>query len=243
MRILLTNDDGISAPGLAVAEEIAADARRPRRRGLGRRPRLRAVGRRPLRLLRPADAPRAARAPPLRRRGLARRLRARRACTRSSRTARPTWSSPGSTAATTSPRTRSTPAPSAARMEGGAARRPRRSRSRSTSARPPPAARPLRRRPRPRRRRSCAGSSTPPAWPTGPYAVFYNVNFPPVPADGGARHPRHLPGPPRARRPSACCRTSRRTAGTFLWLTHGHGNADTPARLGLRANATTASSP
>ena len=49
MRILVTNDDGISAPGLEVAEEIARRARRPRRRGLGRRARLRAVRRRALR--------------------------------------------------------------------------------------------------------------------------------------------------------------------------------------------------
>ena len=38
--------------------------------------------------------------------------------------------------------------------------------------------------------------ATPRAWPPGSYAVFYNVNFPAVPAGGGARHPRHLPGPP-----------------------------------------------
>ena len=43
MRILVTNDDGISAPGLEVAEEIAAATRRPCRRGLGRGARLRAV--------------------------------------------------------------------------------------------------------------------------------------------------------------------------------------------------------
>ena len=49
------------------------------------------------------------------------------------------------------------------------------------------------------------------AWPRAPYAVFYNVNFPPVPPRSGPRHARDLPGPPRRRRPSGCCRTSRRT--------------------------------
>ncbi len=33
-------------------------------------------------------------------------------------------------------------------------------------------------------------------WPASPYAVFYNVNFPPVPAAERARHQGDLPGPP-----------------------------------------------
>jgi glycine/D-amino acid oxidase-like deaminating enzyme len=55
MRILVTNDDGINAPGLAVLEEIAADIAGPEGRGLGGRPRVRAVGRRAQDQLHPPD--------------------------------------------------------------------------------------------------------------------------------------------------------------------------------------------
>ena len=64
------------------------------------------------------------------------------------------------------------------------------------------------------------------AWPEAPYGVFYNVNFPPVPAaevrgvratfQGYRRLPTFGVLPhvaPNGR--------------TYLWLTHGHGNADT----------------
>jgi 5'-nucleotidase len=40
MRILITNDDGISAPGLAVCEALAAELAGPAGRGLGGRARL-----------------------------------------------------------------------------------------------------------------------------------------------------------------------------------------------------------
>ena len=55
MRILITNDDGINAPGLEVLTDHRRRDRRPRRRGLDRRPRLRTIRRRPLHQLHPSD--------------------------------------------------------------------------------------------------------------------------------------------------------------------------------------------
>ena len=55
MRILITNDDGINAPGLEVLTEIATELAGPAGRGLDGRPGLRAVGRRPLHQLHPPD--------------------------------------------------------------------------------------------------------------------------------------------------------------------------------------------
>ena len=89
MKILITNDDGINAPGLKVLEAIAAEHRRSRRRGLDRGTGVRAVGRRPLHQLHPPDDDRRAWPAPLRRRRLARRLRAGRHPRRDARKARP----------------------------------------------------------------------------------------------------------------------------------------------------------
>ena len=112
MRILVTNDDGIHAEGLAALERIA---RRADRRRLGRRAGARAVGR-----LAGADAVRAAAGAQARRaalRGLRHADRLRDAGDRGAdrRTAGPTWCSPASTAATTPPRTSPCPAPWPAR--------------------------------------------------------------------------------------------------------------------------------
>ncbi len=64
------------------------------------------------------------------------------------------------------------------------------------------------------------------AWPAAPYGVFYNVNFPPVPAA-------------EVRGMRATFQGYRRTptfgvlphvapnGRTYLWLTHAHGNAET----------------
>ena len=226
MRILVTNDDGISAPGLEVAEAIAAELAGPDGEVWVVAPAFEQSGVahsvsyvRPMRLERLETAP-------LRRRGLAGRLRARAACTRSSRTARPTWCSPASTAATTSPRTRSTPAPSAARWRRRCTACAR-SRCRSTSGRWPAARDPFAAA-RAHGAACCAGCSTPPPGRATPYAVFYNVNFPPVPAADGARH---CAPPSRATAPAATFGVLPHVAPngrTFLWLTHGHGNADTP---------------
>ncbi|MEM9011763.1 MAG: 5'/3'-nucleotidase SurE [Pseudomonadota bacterium] len=56
------------------------------------------------------------------------------------------------------------------------------------------------------------------------YGVFYNVNFPPVPA----AHVRGVKAAPQGHRPDATFGVERQTAPnrrTFLWLTHGAGNA------------------
>ena len=63
------------------------------------------------------------------------------------------------------------------------------------------------------------------AWPSGPYGVFYNVNFPALPGAEvrGVRATR------QGSRPSPTFGVLRHVAPngrTFLWLTHGHGNAD-----------------
>ena len=102
--------------------------------------------------------------------------------------------------------------------------------------------RPLRRGAGARRRRCSAGCSTA---PPGRRALRRLLQ-------------RQLPAACRPPRCAASAPPSRATARpptfgvlphvapngrTFLWLTHGHGNADEPAGLGLRASATTASSP
>ena len=72
-------------------------------------------------------------------------------------------------------------------------------------------------------RRLCAEAA---AWPGPPYAVFYNVNFPPVAAEAVKGRRATVQG----HRPAATFGVQPHVAPngrTFLWLTHGHGNADT----------------
>jgi 5'-nucleotidase len=64
-------------------------------------------------------------------------------------------------------------------------------------------------------------------WPKAPYGVFYNVNFPPV----AAAEVRGTRATFQGYRPSATFGVLPHVAPngrTFLWLTHGHGNADSP---------------
>jgi 5'-nucleotidase len=71
-------------------------------------------------------------------------------------------------------------------------------------------------------RRLVAGA----AWPRAPYAVFYNVNFPPVPASE-VRGTRVTFQGHRASATFGILPHVAPNGRTFLWLTHGHGNADT----------------
>jgi len=71
-------------------------------------------------------------------------------------------------------------------------------------------------------RRLCDGA----AWPATPYAVFYNVNFPPVPA-ADVRGTRATFQGHRAQATFGVLPHVAPNGRTFLWLTHGHGNADT----------------
>ena len=63
-------------------------------------------------------------------------------------------------------------------------------------------------------------------WPTHPYAAFYNVNFPPVPAADvlgtRATFQGYRAGPTFGVLPHTAP-----NGRSFLWLTHGHGNAET----------------
>jgi 5'-nucleotidase len=63
-------------------------------------------------------------------------------------------------------------------------------------------------------------------WPSTPYAAFYNVNFPPVPADE-VRGTRATIQGHRAAATFGVLPHVAPNGRTFLWLTHGHGNADT----------------
>jgi 5'-nucleotidase len=63
-------------------------------------------------------------------------------------------------------------------------------------------------------------------WPSMPYAAFYNVNFPPVPADA-VRGTRATIQGHRAAATFGVLPHVAPNGRTFLWLTHGHGNADT----------------
>jgi 5'-nucleotidase len=63
-------------------------------------------------------------------------------------------------------------------------------------------------------------------WPREPYAVFYNVNFPPVPA-ADVRGTRATFQGHRAAATFGVLPHLAPNGRTFLWLTHGHGNADT----------------
>ncbi len=65
-------------------------------------------------------------------------------------------------------------------------------------------------------------------WPTEPYAVFYNVNFPPVAATD-VRGLRATFQGNRAAPTFGALPHVAPNGRTYLWLTHGHGNADTPA--------------
>ena len=101
--------------------------------------------------------------------------------------------------------------------------------------------RPLRPRPRPRRR---APAQAPRHASPRPRLLrrLPQRQLPRRPGGRGARHPRHLPGPPprpHLRRPAA-----HRPERPHLPLAHPRPRQRRqPARLGLRANATTAGSP
>ncbi|HVH03210.1 MAG TPA: 5'/3'-nucleotidase SurE [Amaricoccus sp.] len=65
------------------------------------------------------------------------------------------------------------------------------------------------------------------SWPASPYGVFYNVNFPARPGP----EVRGLRATYQGYRASPTFGVLRHVAPngrTFLWLTHGHGNADGP---------------
>lgn len=64
-------------------------------------------------------------------------------------------------------------------------------------------------------------------WPRAPYGVFYNVNFPAVPA-AEVRGARATFQGWRAAPTFGVLRHVAPNGRTFLWLTHGHGNADGP---------------
>ena len=66
------------------------------------------------------------------------------------------------------------------------------------------------------------------AWPSGPYGVFYNVNFPAVPAED-VRGMRATYQGHRAAATFGVLPHVAPNGRTFLWLTHGHGNSDSPA--------------
>ena len=202
-----------------------------RGRGLGGRPGLRAVGRRALRLLRPADAARAARRAALRRRRLARRLRARRRSAKSSRTAPPdlvlSGVNRGHNVAEDTLYSGTVGGAMEAALHGvravalsqyfGPPTAP------PTIPSPPPA---------PTARPCSARLLDAASWPTAPYGVFYNVNFPPVPAEAvrgtRATFQGHRAAPTFGVLPHVAPNGRK-----FLWLTHGHGNADTPPGLGF----------
>lgn len=64
-------------------------------------------------------------------------------------------------------------------------------------------------------------------WPAGPYAAFYNINFPPVPA----AEVRGTRATFQGHRPAATFGVLPHIAPngrTYLWLTHGAGNAGSP---------------
>ena len=64
-------------------------------------------------------------------------------------------------------------------------------------------------------------------WPTHPYAAFYNVNFPPV-AAAEVRGTRATFQGHRATPTFGALPHVAPNGRTYLWLSHGHGNADTP---------------
>jgi 5'-nucleotidase len=65
------------------------------------------------------------------------------------------------------------------------------------------------------------------AWPEAPYGVFYNVNFPPLPA-AEVRGTRVTFQGYRAAPTFGVLPHVAPNGRTYLWLTHGHGNADSP---------------
>jgi len=67
-----------------------------------------------------------------------------------------------------------------------------------------------------------------PAWRGAPYGVFYNVNFPPV-AAADVRGTRATFQGHRSAPTFGVLSHVAPNGRTFLWLTHGHGNADAPA--------------
>lgn len=66
-----------------------------------------------------------------------------------------------------------------------------------------------------------------PAWPGPPYGVFYNINFPGLPASE-VRGTRATFQGHRARPTFGVQPHVAPNGRKFLWLTHGHGNSDTP---------------
>lgn len=65
------------------------------------------------------------------------------------------------------------------------------------------------------------------AWPRERYAAFYNVNFPAIPA-AAVRGQRATFQAWRTAPTFGVLRHVAPNGRTFLWLTHGHGNADGP---------------
>lgn len=66
------------------------------------------------------------------------------------------------------------------------------------------------------------------AWPEAPYGVFYNVNFPALPAPE-VRGTRVTFQGYRAAPTFGVLPHVAPNGRTYLWLTHGHGNADSPS--------------
>ncbi len=66
------------------------------------------------------------------------------------------------------------------------------------------------------------------AWPTSPYGVFHNVNFPARPAEA-VRGVRVTFQGWRAAPTFGVLPHVAPNGRTYLWLTHGHGNAEAPA--------------
>ena len=66
-----------------------------------------------------------------------------------------------------------------------------------------------------------------PAWPKAPYGVFYNVNFPPLPA-AEVRGTRVTFQGYRGAPTFGVLPHVAPNGRTYLWLSHGHGNADSP---------------
>ena len=210
MRILITNDDGISAPGLSVAEEIAHELAGPSGEVWVVAPAFEQSGVAHAVSLRPPDAARAARGAALRRRGLAGGLRAR----RPARDPQGHAARPGDLRRQPRPQRRRGHAllghrrrrhgGGAARdARGGAVAVPRAGRPR----------RPLRAGAGARRRRCCGGCSTAPpgrARPTASSTTSTSRRCP-RPRCAACAPPSRATAPPP---PSGCCRTWRRTGAS-----------------------------
>ena len=227
MRILVTNDDGIGAPGLAVAEEIAAALAGPDGEVWVVAPAFEQSGVahcvsyvRPMRLERLGRAA-------LRRRGLARRLRARRACGEILKDAPPdlvlSGVNRGHNVAEDTLYSGTVGGAMEAALHGcravalsqyfGPANRAAADAFAAARAHGAALARRLAR---------------PDVWPKAPYGVFYNVNFPPVPAEAvkgtRATFQGYRDQPTFGVLPHVAPNGRK-----YLWLTHGYSNAASPA--------------